>query len=1214
MKRIPIAVAGAAIVLLGALPTAAAHFGPGGRLDAPLVAGQRIPAGTASTYNTKGEFHVEVVTQDGWLIQEVQIFVGNGTIPVTKAGNALPGKFPYKTYYPVPAASHLLLLDLKNHLGFSWGAAWESQRHQKVAIHADVVKLDSQGKVIASEGAWAYHDLYANPFPGSSWDWWVQYELAHPMRGHFVDSPVAGLGYRTSTAVGLTDQAGAFDYFPDESVAFAAGSIPLGQALGDHRVTPLDLFATGDTDHVGAINVARLLQTLDSDRAPQNGIVIDATGRQCLNTAAAQLGVPPLDFTDSAAVDALISATVANCGGLLAEVSAADAKAHLDDQLASAMFRKNVSKTPLMASAKAKLELMPVLVPATKANEDVIAEGVDYYDEEGNFLYNRELVKPLIAVYADQIPETGKSDVFGAVSRDDGASWKRMNLSRGADLSSFELATGEPYYGDTKKPNLTVKGNYALVAWQSKFCRGGRPRYSLEPFFEDGVTPNPYYVDDIWGVGGPQRSHDYTEDGFPEVGELPYYCLWVARGTVDPVTAEISWRKPERLTSGRRDVWQIAINGANNVGFGVIWQEDPEGVRPGEAAGPGEGWSGATTNHKTDIWYSFVKWSDFAKIDEEFAPNGDPEHSFDDPEWTTNRPMPQVPFSLPMRLSDNDICNTDNMMVELGEDGLPLIGPDGRYIPMLDEEGKHAGTHRYCYEQAGLCEGFYSYVNSQGVTKNVCITADNRLLDGDTGASRPNINFMPYTKKDGTQSAWVAIVYEETKGVGSGAVEWDDDEATTHDDEKDKADLGKNVVYHSFEFAAPEKVSGGSIVNLPARDANGDLLHLVDEYGELILDWQGQPQFAYENARRPRMLVQPAGQAGSANTVMIMVFKQGEDGKGRPSDIFLRRIVNPKDGLNPYAFKNFAPGALNMSSVTPSETWTNPDQDDQANGEGLKIVKFEQTVENLADASWENPYDDARAHRGILRGNNVFLAYDHTPNWAASRNGHDKYDLYLRRSFDGGRTWTTDPFGDEDVCHTNVWKDYDGVLSEADSEKKDTYEETFCYAPGAFEPGRNISQLKNNKESVIEPRLVGPPSTIATSTYPEDVENKDVFYLSFGTEINVPKGDYEEDDGEASQPADLYYTFTQDRGQTFFKRLWEVNPDSDGTYAGQTVERYDFLAKGDPQQSEAQLRMSPDGSKFYAVWNEEGVEGSDTWFRRIMSMAFDQNVGTPLAP
>ncbi len=49
-----------------------------------------------------------------------------------------------------------------------------------------------------------------------------------------------------------------------------------------------------------------------------------------------------------------------------------------------------------------------------------------------------------------------------------------------------------------------------------------------------------------------------------------------------------------------------AIDGAENAGFGIVWQEDPTGLRPGYGEGPGEGWSGATAHHKTDLWYSYI--------------------------------------------------------------------------------------------------------------------------------------------------------------------------------------------------------------------------------------------------------------------------------------------------------------------------------------------------------------------------------------------------------------------------------------------------------------------------------------------------------------------------------------------------------------------------------------------------------------------------------
>jgi len=70
---------------------------------------------------------------------------------------------------------------------------------------------------------------------------------------------------------------------------------------------------------------------------------------------------------------------------------------------------------------------------------------------------------------------------------------------------------------------------------------------------------------------------------------------------------------------------------------------------------------------------------------------------------------------------------------------------------------------------------------------------------------------------------------------------------------------------------------------------------------------------------------------------------------------------------------------------------------------------------------------------------------------------------------------------------------------------------------------------------------------------------------------------------------------------------WVVNPDRDGNHAGETVRRWFRLAKDDPEQGEAQLRMTPDGPLFYAAWVEEGEDGSDIMFRRIMPEQFPAN-------
>ncbi len=46
------------------------------------------------------------------------------------------------------------------------------------------------------------------------------------------------------------------------------GSLDLGDALADRRVSPVDLFEGADMDDDRVLNVARLLQSLDADGNP----------------------------------------------------------------------------------------------------------------------------------------------------------------------------------------------------------------------------------------------------------------------------------------------------------------------------------------------------------------------------------------------------------------------------------------------------------------------------------------------------------------------------------------------------------------------------------------------------------------------------------------------------------------------------------------------------------------------------------------------------------------------------------------------------------------------------------------------------------------------------------------------------------------------------------------------------------------------------------
>lgn len=1262
----------------------AVHDEGPGLVEAPLITQTLQKVGLASIWNDGLDFHVKLEGAGLWEFVDVKIFVGTDPVPATKKGNLIPGLFNHKAE-GVYDHKYVLDLNLIDDLGFRWGTPYKDLRIQNIAVYVSMLGTDEEGKQV-EEAAWAYtgegcsmligdyEDAYFAEFEGVGKGWWFNYMLSHPKRGHFIDSPVGGLSFATPTHSGKTDEAGAFDFFPDETVSLSIGPYMLGSTVAAHRISPLDLFEMADTDSIEVINMARLLQSLDVEGNPKDGILITDDVVVALEAAMTGLGLTGFDFSDSDQIDRIIFETAYQgdlIGLSLVLVSADEAKQNLEDATSAIMFRKNVAKTPMQASAKAKMNDMRVWFPARDAKGDQSV--IEYYDEEGNFIRNTEEAKPMVITYTDEDPVTGVPDVWAAVSRDDGNTWKRMNLSRSGDRSSFTLANGEPFYGETKKPVMQVQGNNILVAWSSKFCNGGKPRYAIDP--EDEYTDDdPYYVDDIFGIAGPQRSHDYTEDGFPEVGELPYSCVWIARGVVanqanvngglGEYVGDIVWFKPERLTSGRRDALQLFLGGGDGAGIGLVWQEDPEGVRPGKFAGPGHGWSGATTNHKTDIWYSYITLKDLARVDANFVSGGDPEHDL------VGRPKALVPMSMPVRLSDNDVVNTDNLMVELGADGYPATDSDGNWIPVANENASSDegdGTHRYGYEIDGLCENFHEFTNEQGELKRVCITADGRLLDGDTGASRANLMMQPYTvtiQGDNpatptvetsytVTSAWAIINYEETKGAGSGAP----DTSGTGDQPEDGTGLGgdeylieqgKNVIYHSFDFQNPDLVSAGHILNLPERDEAGAIQILRDEEGQPVLDYLGREQLAYENARRARFILQGKSGMGTTKTIMVIVYKEGKEGAGRPSDIMLRRVVVPatdKATDNPYRFENIvcdewmtAPdgsrvcsgGAQNVSTVSP--TLTTPSQGDPTSDDpygAIKVVAWQQTQANLDDYSFTNPYEDARAHRGVMRGDFVMMGYSYTPNWAASRNGNDKYDFFVRRSFDGGQTWTTDPDG-EGVEHCQIFKSLkeDGTF-EYDSDGHIVKEEICStYTAGAFEQARNMSQLPNAKTSVIEPRIVAPPAGAVIdylgvkSTRREDTFNGNVVYLAYGTASN-PKKDPFTGEQEDGAPMDLFYTFTQDRGENFVLDEWEIMGDpqsenEDAPETGDIVTRWAYLAKGDAEQGEVQIRMTPDGSRFYGVWLQElppldpanptHFEGSDAWFRRIMPLEFENNV------
>lgn len=95
------------------------------------------------------------------------------------------------------------------------------------------------------------------------------------LRGVFVDSPVGGIKYATPSQQGVTKADGVFEYLPGETVTFSLGGLVLGSAPGKAVISPLDMVPDAkDASDQRVVNLCVLLQTLDQDGDPANGIMI----------------------------------------------------------------------------------------------------------------------------------------------------------------------------------------------------------------------------------------------------------------------------------------------------------------------------------------------------------------------------------------------------------------------------------------------------------------------------------------------------------------------------------------------------------------------------------------------------------------------------------------------------------------------------------------------------------------------------------------------------------------------------------------------------------------------------------------------------------------------------------------------------------------------------------------------------------------------------
>jgi hypothetical protein len=144
---------------LAASPAAAQSEPCGDPLEATLLAGQHIPAGTLTIWNDETTLYVRYSAFPGFSLAETHLAAAQDLsgIPQTKKGNPIPGRFPFKATHS-GAADFIYAQELQ----------WPTESEIVVAAHA-VVELAGGGR----ETAWAD----GQDFPGANWATYVTYEV-----------------------------------------------------------------------------------------------------------------------------------------------------------------------------------------------------------------------------------------------------------------------------------------------------------------------------------------------------------------------------------------------------------------------------------------------------------------------------------------------------------------------------------------------------------------------------------------------------------------------------------------------------------------------------------------------------------------------------------------------------------------------------------------------------------------------------------------------------------------------------------------------------------------------------------------------------------------------------------------------------------------------------------------------------------------------------
>ena len=148
---------------------------------------------------------------------------------------------------------------------------------------------------------------------------------------YYIDSAVSGINYKCGSQEGTTGADGSFTFEEGQGCTFYLGDVEL-------RGVDADLLGDGENVYEIDTKIARILQSMDTDGNPDNGITISAEMIEAL----AEEGITSLPETEEE-LDAMLDVIEENGGTMVTED---DAQAHLDKTREEAEAEGNTVPTP----------------------------------------------------------------------------------------------------------------------------------------------------------------------------------------------------------------------------------------------------------------------------------------------------------------------------------------------------------------------------------------------------------------------------------------------------------------------------------------------------------------------------------------------------------------------------------------------------------------------------------------------------------------------------------------------------------------------------------------------------------------------------------------------------------------------------------------------------------------------------------------------------